>query len=56
MTVQIGNKFWGLPEIDKHPEMVTYSLVKVLDRDSWGCCERGSARVAKYNWQAVSLD
>ena len=35
MTIKIGNKLWELPEVDKHPEMVTYALVKVLDRDGW---------------------
>ena len=35
MTVTIGNKIWGLPEVDKHPEMITYALVKVLNRDDW---------------------
>ena len=35
MTIRIGNKLWGLPEVDKHPAMVTPDLVKLLNRDNW---------------------
>ena len=35
MTITIGNKLWGLPEVDRHPEKVAFALVKVLDRDGW---------------------
>ncbi|KKN29283.1 hypothetical protein LCGC14_0845890 [marine sediment metagenome] len=33
---QKGNKLWELPKTDAHPESVTFKLVKVLDRGSWG--------------------
>ena len=33
--IKIGNKLWGLPEVDKHPTTVSYALVKVLNRDNW---------------------
>jgi len=35
MTYQIGNKIWGLPRVDAHPESTTFKLVRILDRDAW---------------------
>ena len=36
MTIQIGDKIWGLPLVDGHPESVVFDLVKILDRRKWG--------------------
>ena len=35
MIVKVGNKSWGLTEVEKHPAPVTSELVRLLDRDDW---------------------